>query len=443
MSFQTGLSGLNAASRNLDVIGHNIANANTVGMKSSRAEFADLVATSLGVGGGSDVGIGVSISTVSQQFSQGNINITGNDLDVAINGGGFFQLAKTDGTPAYTRDGQFKLDKEGMLVTNSGANLMGYPTDPLTGVPTSATLQALSLPTSAPIGAKATAVVAAEFNLDARAKVAAGNTTTTPIIPPTPRATYGTSLNVYDAQGFATPVNLYFEKQAAANTWNVYGGIDVPAVAGPPPVAAVTYPSLGTLVFDAAGKLSSVSPASTVVQSATNNVLSPAIDIPANTIDSDNPNLTGKLPQVLTLDLGGAVSQFGAAFGVADLRQDGYTTGELTSLNIGENGNITARYSNGQTQSAGQIALAEFRNVQGLTPAGGGTWMSTTESGQPVQGSPGTGKFGALRSGAVEESNVDLTAELVNMMTAQRAYQANAQTIKTQDQVMSTLVNLR
>jgi flagellar hook protein FlgE len=250
-------------------------------------------------------------------------------------------------------------------------------------------------------------------------------------------------LNVYDAQGFATPVKLYFEKQTAANTWNVYGGIDVPAVAGPPAVAAVTYPSLGTLVFSAAGKLTSATPASTVVQANTNNVLTPAIDIPANSIDSDNPNLTGKLPQVLTLDLSGAVSQFGSAFAVANLRQDGYTTGELTSLNIGENGNITARYSNGQTQSSGKIVLAEFRNVQGLTPIGGGNWMSTHESGQPIQGSPGTGKFGALRAGAVEESNVDLTAELVNMMTAQRAYQANAQTIKTQDQVMSTLVNLR
>jgi flagellar hook protein FlgE len=220
-----------------------------------------------------------------------------------------------------------------------------------------------------------------------------------------------------------------------ANTWKVYGGIDVAAVVGPPAVAAVTYPSLGTITFDAAGKITgpaAVAPATGF-----------GIALAANSIPSLNPNAAGgKIPQAMTVNLS-TITQFGTAFAVSNLTQDGYTSGELTGLTIGENGQITTRYSNGQSQVGGQLSLADFRNVQGLAPIGGNDWVATFSSGQPVMGSPGVGKFGALRAGALEESNVDLTAELVNMMTAQRAYQANAQTIKTQDQIMSTLVNLR
>ena len=402
MSFQTGLSGLNASSRSLDVIGNNIANANTVGMKSSRAEFANLVASSIGVGGGNSAGIGVEVATTSQLFSQGNINITGNDLDVAINGGGFFQLTMPDGSASYTRDGQFKLDKLGKVVTNMGANVMGYPTD-ITGLPTSTTIQPLQLPTSAPIGAKQTTTITAEFNLDARAPIL-------PVVSPI-ATTYGTSLTAYDSQGVATPVSLYFSKVAP-----VVAGTDEWAVHGSP-----TGASLGSLVFNASGQL----------QSSTVGTL---------TLTPTAPSIVPAFP--VTVDVS-KVTQYGAGFAVSKLTQDGYAPGELVSLKIGEDGIITARYSNGETQATGQVALADFRNVQGLSPTGGGNWVETFASGQPVQGSPAQGKFGALRAGALEESNVDLTAELVNMMTAQRAYQANAQTIKTQDQVLSTLVNLR
>jgi flagellar hook protein FlgE len=410
MSFQTGLSGLNASSRSLDVIGNNIANANTTGMKASRAEFGDLVASSLGAGGAGGTGgaggagIGVAVASISQQFSQGNINITGNDLDVAINGGGFFQLALPDGSSAYTRDGSFKLDANGYIKTNSGASVLGYPTDK-SGKATSVNPQILQLPTSAPIAASATTAVTAEFNLDARAPIASS------VTPPTPRSTYGTSLTAYDSQGVTLPVSLYFSKvtptAAGTDQWAVY---DSP-----------TGASVGSLVFDASGALKS-STVSTLT-------LTPA-----------SPSIVPAFP--VTVDFS-KVTQFGAAFAVSNLTQDGYAPGELTGLKIGENGQITARYSNGETQIAGQLSLADFRNVQGLSPIGGNSWVATYTSGDPVLGSPGVGKFGALRSGALEESNVDLTAELVNMMTAQRAYQANAQTIKTQDQVMSTLVNLR
>jgi flagellar hook protein FlgE len=442
MSFQTGLSGLNAASRNLDVIGNNIANANTTGMKQSRTEFSSIIASSLGASGNGGGGIGVGVIAVSQQFSQGNISITGNNLDVAINGGGFFQLTQPDGTSAYTRDGSFKLDKDGYVKTNSGANVMGYPTDRL-GVPTNASIQKLQLPTSAPIPATATKTIMAEFNLDARAKLAAGAPAAAgppPVaaIPPTPRATFGTSVNVYDSQGVASPVNLYFEKTAVDNEWAVYTGIDKPA----PAVPAVTFTSLGTLTFDSSGKLTGPTVGGTGPNAEKFGFALNATSL--QDVKSNNPNTPapGDLSGPFDLVLSGS-TQFGGVFAVSNLSQDGYSSGELVGINIEANGLIAARYSNGQTQFNGQITLANFQNVQGLSPQDGNAWAATYASGDPVQGAPGAGKFGGLRAGALEDSNVDLTSELVNMMTAQRAYQANAQTIKTQDQVMSTLVNLR
>ena len=650
MSFQSALSGLNASSRSLDVIGNNIANANTVGMKSSRTEFSDLVASSLGVNGGGGGGIGVAVATVSQHFSQGNISITGNDLDVAINGSGFFQVQLPDKSLAYTRDGEFKLDKSGNVITNSGAKVMGYPTD-IKGVPTSTTPQSLQLPTSAPIGANATTKISAAFNLDGNAPIAtavtgvtaayttgtissfdftdtgaypalatksipsgtyvpptstnaqdayqfnvdgevppvsdrlmdgsadgstvanldldiaafiaakdpaytqtgtvaggdlviskadgtplnitkafsngmglsgtpAGTTTggtfanriiathaggsvegsrtftaagpggtpmtvtldattvpdpaqgitgivtaiqssagyassgltvsndgdklvftatnakttgaitvsgsgsslitqngtsvagvTTTATEATPRTTYGTSLTAYDSKGIAVPVNLYFSKvtpyTAGTDEWAVYD--------------TATGPSVGSLVFDSSGKL----------QSSTVGTL---------TLTPPQPSIVPPFP--VTVDFN-QVTQYGGAFAVSNVTQDGYAQGSLVGVKIGEDGKITARYSNGETQINGQVTLTDFTNVQGLSPTGGGNWVETFTSGTPTTSVAGSGKFGTLRSGAVEDSNIDLTAELVNMMTAQRAYQANAQTIKTQDQVMTTLVNLR
>ncbi len=403
MSSQSGLSGLSAASRNLDVIGNNIANANTVGMKSSRVEFSEVVAASLGASGSSQGGIGVSVPTVSQSFSQGNISITGNNLDVAINGGGFFQLQMADGTMAYSRAGQFKLDSQGNMVSNTGGKVMGYQTT-AAGVPTSVTSTPLKLPTSAPIAAKSTSSINAEFNLDARAQIAST------VVPPTPLSTYGTALTAYDSQGVSLPVNLYFSKvtptAASTDQWDVYDSL--------------TGTSVGSLVFDATGKLTSGSP-------MTLNLTPPA------------PSTVPAFP--VTVDLS-KVTQYGASFSVSNLTQDGYPPGSLTSIKIGNDGIITTNYSNGQSQAGGMLALADFRNVQGLSQVEGGNWVETSSSGQPIQGQPGVGKFGVTQSGALEDSNIDLTAELVSMMTAQRAYQASAQTIKTQDAVMQTLVNL-
>ena len=459
MSFQTGLSGLNASSRSLDVIGNNIANANTTGMKSSRAEFSGLVSSALSSASSGGAGIGVEVANIAQLFTQGNISTTNNNLDVAINGSGFFQLTQIDGTPAYTRDGSFKLNKDGDIITNTGAKLMGYPTD-TAGKTTSASIQKLNLPTNAPIAAKTTTTVSAELNLEATAYPAAGVPGVAAVaavaalpgppivpavpavaaiaaIPPTPRATYGTALSVYDSQGVASQVNVYFEKQAInaaavppvpPNTWKVFTTLDPTDVTG-----------IGNITFDANGKLNgpTIGGAGANAGKFGFTLASPTSFATANPNDVDK-KLDGPLDIVFN-----GTTQFGTAFSVSNLTQDGYTAGELTGLNIGQDGIITANYSNGQTQAAGQLALADFRNIQGLVPLGGNVWAATNGSGLPVQGSPGLGKFGILRSGALEESNVDLTAELVNMMTAQRAYQANAQTIKTQDQIMSTLVNLR
>ncbi len=395
MSFQQGLSGLNAASKNLDVIGNNIANSNTVGFKASRAEFAEMVASAIGSSGGTNAGIGVEVAAVSQQFTQGNLTITGNSLDVAINGNGFFTLTLPDGTAAYTRSGNFKLDKEGKMITNDNAKVMGYPVDPITGLRAGTDPIPMVFPTAEPI-------------------------------PATPRATYGTSINVFDSQGVAKPVSLYFQKTATANTWDVYDALDDPT-AVPPVVAA----PIGQITFDNNGAITgpvATPPATGFSLPLTVNPTPP------------NPNNLPAYTVAVNLD---KVTQFGTKFAVSNLSQDGYTSGELTGIKIENNGMIMTRYSNGVTRAEGQLALSSFRNTQGLASVGSNNWVATFESGQPVVGTATDGNFGSLRSGALEDSNVDLTAELVNMMTAQRAYQANAQTIKTQDQVMSTLVNLR
>ncbi|WP_372657169.1 flagellar hook protein FlgE [Hydrogenophaga sp.] len=404
MAFQQGLSGLNASSRNLDVIGHNIANANTVGMKASRAEFAEQYASSINASGGTNSGIGVAVNSVSQMFTQGNITVTGSDLDVAINGKGFYELSMPDGSMAYSRNGQFKLDRSGDIVSNLGGQLMGYPTDS-EGNRLSFETQPLNLPTGGPIPARQTSSIEAEFNLDARAVIGPS------AIPPTPISKYGTSVIAYDPQGLEIPVGLAFEK-IGNNQWNVYTSVN-----GSDPAASTPF----------------------VLNFTTSGQLDPSSVIPPLTVSSPNdPSVTFPV----TLDFNN-VTQFGTAFAVTNLAQDGYRPGELTSLKINDSGIVTASYSNGQTRSAGQIALIDFTNTQGLSPTGGGNWQATFKSGEPVRGAPGEGNFGSLRAGALEDSNVDLTAELVNMMTAQRAYQANAQTIKTQDQVLSTLLNLR
>ena len=440
MAFQQGLSGLNAAAKNLDVIGHNIANANTTGFKSSRAEFADLMVASMGMSGGQNAGFGVEVAAVAQQFKQRSLSSTGNSLDVAINGGGFFQVQQPNGSMAYTRAGDFKMDQFGNLKTNGGAGVMGYQykDEVVNGVTQrvlSAAAAPITLPTGKPIEAKATENIKLAMNLDARAKLAAGAPASAgppkvDEIPPTPRSKYGTSINVYDSQGVATPVNLYFMKTGNANEWEVYTTLDETVQANGSPVF--------TLTFDEKGAIKT--PEATAPDTGFGIRLTDILPT-SNTNLTTAINSTGTPPGVF-LDLSSA-TQFGSQFAVSDPSQDGYASGELTGVTIAQDGTVMASYSNGMSRAEAQVALANFRNPQGLIEIGGNNWIESPSSGSVVLGKPGSGQFGSLRSGALEDSNVDLTAELVGMITAQRAYQANAQTIKTQDQVMSTIVNLR
>jgi flagellar hook protein FlgE len=482
MSFQQGLSGLNATSKNLEIIGNNIANSNTYGAKSSRAEFADVYAASLNGSGANQIGIGTRLQAVSQQFTQGNITTTENPMDLAINGAGFFQVTDGKSPTMYSRNGQFKVDRDGYVINNEGLQLIGYPAD-ATGTIQQGTSKPLQLPTAG-ISPARTEDMKLEMNLDSRAGgtvVASVNPVpspapatgavdpTLPTIDFTNATTYNnaTSVTIYDEKGQDIALTYYFQK-SGTDTWNVYATANGqslsnsprdPSVAVDPvtnpnvprPVAQISFPANG-------GPATGGAPTGGTVTSYD------------DTFTTSTSSITGKitLPQIpqVTLASGGlslpipstwpptstspAVSvdmptstQYGTAFAVTNLTQDGNAPGQLSSITVESNGIVMARYSNGQAKAAGQVVLATFRNPQGLQAQGGNVWAQTFASGTPILGTPGQGNFGDLASGSLEESNIDLTAELVNMITAQRVYQANAQTIKTQDQVMQTLVNLR
>jgi flagellar hook protein FlgE len=402
MSFQQGLSGLNAAAKNLDVIGNNVSNASTVGFKQSQAQFADVYANSLTGSGGSNIGIGTKVAVVAQQFTQGNITATNNPLDIAINGGGFFRM-DVNGEVNYQRNGQFQLDRTGFIVTPSGAKLTGYTAN-ASGVLSTGAPAPLSINTS-DLSPQVTTDVKAVLNLNSSSSAP----TVAPFNMDDPLSFNSSmSVSVYDGLGNQHTLQTYFVK-TAANTWDVYASLD-----GDPAFSA------GTLGFDSSGTLISGSP----------------VTIPPQVLTTGAANLG------FPVDFTGT-TQFGSPFSVNALSQDGFTSGRLAGFNIGPDGTILGRYTNGQSAVLGQVVLANFANPNGLQPLGNNMWAETATSGTPLVGPPDSGSMGVLQSSAVEDSNVDLTAELVNMITAQRVYQANAQTIKAQDAVLQTLVNLR
>lgn len=411
MSFQQGLSGLNVAAKNLDVIGNNVANSSTVGFKASQTQFADVYAASLSGGGGTDAGLGTKVAGITQQFTQGNISVTNNPLDVAINGKGFFRVDQ-QGTVYYSRNGQFQLDKNGYIITSSGENLTGYDAD-AAGTILPGALVNLQL-SSADIAPSATTAADVLVNVDSRATIIPAATAFNMNNP----ATYNssTSMSVLDSLGNEQNYLLYFKK-TAANTWEVYSSL-TNAVGS----ASTAQGLLTTLTYNTSGALTAGASASETLSAA---------DLG-----------TGAAALTFTVDFTGS-TQFGSAFGVNSITQDGYSSGRLTGFSIGSDGIVQARYSNGQNVAQGQIVLGNFTNPQGLQPLGNGLYAETASSGQPAVGGPGSGSLGVLQASATEDSTVDLTAELVNMITAQRVYQANAQSIKTQDQVLQTLVNLR
>lgn len=404
MSFSQGVSGLGVAAANLDVIGNNIANSGTIGFKSAAATFQDIYA-------GSRIGLGASVSGVVQNFTQGVTQTSSRPLDVAIlSGDGFFRMTSTSGEVMYSRNGQFTKDKDGYIVNAGGLRLTGYGVNASGGI-NGGTPSAIQIPTQA-MTPNATTGVDAEFNLDAR--------NTVPIKTPfnaTDSATFNYSNAagpIYDSLGNAHDLSVYFVK-TGANAWSVYGTADGAPINGGAALSNMTFDTNGNLTAPVGG----------------------AITLPALNFAN------GSSPVNIKVDLSGT-TQFGTANGMSKLSQDGYTSGVLTSFSINPDGTITGKYSNEQSKLMGQVVLSSFANPNGLEPKGDNMYAETQASGSALTSTPGEGtKQGSLAAGALESSNVDLTSELVNLIVAQRNYQANAQTVKTQDQVMQTLMNIR
>jgi len=428
MGFQSGLSGLSTSARHLDVIGNNVANASVVGFKSAVAQFSDVFAAAAS-GGGTQIGIGARVQSVAQMFDQGNITPTRNPLDIAISGRGFFRLSD-QGTTVYSRNGQFRLDNAGYIVNSSGLNVTGFGVDP-NGNILSAAPEPLQFDTS-DIAPRATTQFSTSVNLDSRI-----NTVQATREPPlsniavfdpadTRSFNYTTSGSIFDSLGNQHVMTMYFVRQGdGAVPPNPTGDYFVYASNDGGPVTEVDLgggPGVpATISFDNAGNLTTTPPTFTVSATLTNGAITPLL---------------------FEFSLAGS-THYGSVDGVTALSQNGYASGRLAGFDVSADGIITGKYTNGQSSNLGQLILADFVNPQGLTPIGDNLWTETINSGLPIVAAPGSGTIGNLQSGAVEDSNVELTSELVGMITAQRVYQANAQTIKTQDAILQTIVNLR
>ncbi|MBB1592682.1 flagellar hook-basal body complex protein [Achromobacter sp. UMC46] len=495
MGFGQGLSGLNAASQNLDVIGNNIANSGTVGFKSSTASFADVYASSR-------VGLGVKVAAITQRFTVGAVNGGGGEYDIAIDGAkGMFRVTDQSGAVMYTRNGEFLVDKNNFIVNAQGYRMTGYPAGAIGANPVE-----LQLPT-ANVAPKATGTGTTVANLDANAKVVYltdtvtspavnGSVTMTGTTPPSPATpyeftrnatggivwvnqppagTYGAAPNlitvdaagvvttgditqvagyknytaavteigrpfdptisssytnaspmtVFDSLGNSHQVMQYFVKRpadAAGNSvYDVYYTMDGQAMA-PTTQGGGTWGNPQQFTFNKAGAMTSA-PVVTLSFATPGGTTTPADPL------SISMNYTG-------------TTQYGSDYKLV-AKPDGYTSGEFSGINIGGDGSLVASYTNGETQVVGTIVLADFSNLQGLQPVGNNAWTETAASGQPILGQPGTNGLSKVVGQATEASNVDMSKELVNMIIAQRTYQANSQTIKTQDEIMQVLMNLK
>ncbi|WP_318464012.1 flagellar hook protein FlgE [Photobacterium leiognathi] len=396
MSFDIALSGLDATNVQLNTISNNIANVSTSGFKESRTEFS-------AVYNGMQAG-GVEVAAISQNFDKtGSITGTGRPLDLAISGSGFFVTKDHTGQTLYTRSGVFGSDKDNNIVSNNGAKLQGYTVDANNNLQAGA-VGNLKI-TTASLPAKATDELAFVANLDARSSVI------DPAINPfDPNSTdsFNSSYTskVYDSLGNPHTATQYFTK-TNANEWQVNVVVD----------GAATPSQTQNVVFNTDGTLQSPTAPFAV-----------------------NFNPAGADAANINIDIAGT-TQFGADFGVSTNAPNGYTSGELAGVRVEDNGMVFATYTNGQSQLQGQVMLADFANPQGLVKTNGTSWIQSFSSGAPVNGAPGTGTLGGLVAGALEGSNVDLTSELVSLMTAQRNYQANAKTISTSDKLTQSLFN--
>ncbi|WP_343737235.1 flagellar hook-basal body complex protein [Achromobacter sp.] len=494
MGFGQGLSGLNAAAQNLDVIGNNIANSGTVGFKSATASFADVYASSR-------VGLGVKVSAINQRFTVGSVTGGGGEYDIAIDGAkGMFRVTDQSGSVMYTRNGEFLVDKNNFIVNAQGYRLTGYPAGAIGANPVE-----LQLPT-ANVAPQATTSATTVANLDANAKViyltdtetspdVNGSVTltgTNPAVPATKyefkrNATggiewvnapapgvYGTAPNeitvgaddsiagdltqvpgyvpytaavtelgkpfdptrsdtytnaspmtVFDSLGNSHQVMQYFVKRPAAggaSTYDVYYTMDGNPMRPTSQAADGSWGGATPFTFNNAGTLTSA----------------PVVNL---TFDEPGGDVTPADPLNVAINYTGT-TQYGSNYKLV-AKPDGYTSGEFSGINISSDGSLVASYTNGETQIVGTLVLADFSNLQGLQPVGNNAWKETAASGQPILGQPGTNSMSTVVGQATEASNVDMSKELVNMIIAQRTYQANSQTIKTQDEIMQVLMNLK
>jgi flagellar hook protein FlgE len=403
-TFSIALSGLSAASSALDITSNNIANSNTVGFKGSRAEFADVYASGAVNLNNSTAGEGVRLVDAAQQFTQGNINTTSSNLDLAISGNGFFTLNGPNGN-VYTRNGEFSKDQNGNVVTSTGEDLQVYPPLANGGFNTGA-LTTLNLNTaqSQPVATSTGTVI---LNLPSNQAVP----TAAPFDPTNPNTySQSTSTTVYDSLGNSYPATYYFSQTATPGQWTVNLTVNGTAVG-----------AAQTLTFSNAGA---------VTAPANGNLAFPGF-LPPN----------GAATMNMTFNFSKS-TQFGTQFGVSSIIQNGYTTGQLSTVSIDPTGVVSAVYTNGRSTQLGQLAIANFPNPQGLQQLGDTNWAQTFASGTAVQGTAGSAGFGTIQSGALESSNVDLTTELVSMITEQRAFQANAQVITTADQLSQTVISI-
>jgi len=449
MSFNIALSGLAAAQKDLDSTANNIANVNTSGFKESRAEFADVYAGSIFTSSRTKVGDGASTSMIAQQFSQGSLKFTNNSLDIAISGDGFFamtpDLAARD--MSFTRAGAFKLSKENFIVDNNGNYLQGYAVDPTSGSTTSVSLsttQPIQIPSTA--GApRSTSNVYMTMNLDSRVVVP------TAVFNPTDKATFNssTSTTIYDSLGEPHILTLYFRKTGAAtdNDWLVYGQLDNNNATPPTTTGAVTagvghvfqLPAGAKLDFDSSGKPIGTLPNLQLPAGAGTGLNDPTLPYlkngatfisPVTVLFRDESNT--KLP-----------TQYASKFEVGSLSQDGTTVGRLTGIDIDAAGRVMASYSNGNQTYLSQITMVKFANPQGLTQVGNTSWKASLRSGDPLAGEANTGTYGSINSSALEQSNVNLTNELVDLIAAQRNFQANSRALEVNSTLQQTVLQIR
>ncbi|MFM5320051.1 flagellar hook protein FlgE [Aeromonas caviae] len=448
MSFNNALSGINAAQKDLNVTANNIANVNTTGFKESRAEFADVYANSIFVNAKTQVGNGVATGAVAQQFHQGALQFTNNALDLAIQGNGFFVTSDglTNLDRTYTRAGAFKLNESSYMVSNSGGYLQGYEINS-DGTPKAVSINAtkpIQIPDKAGEPVQTTTVEAG-FNLPSSTKTLMDVNASK--FDPTDSTTYSssTSVVVYDSLGEPHTITQYFSKeadpadptQAAVPTaWRMYlyeGDKPIDIVGGTATTMATGLsqaPLSARVTFDASGKM--VTPTTPAV------IKTESLGATGAGIITNGADGTQEIEFKL-----GTVTQYASPFEVSKLTQDGSTVGRLTKVEIGADGIVSATYSNATTVKVAMVAMAKFANAQGLTQVGDTSWRQSLLSGDALPGTPNSGTFGSIKSSALEQSNVDLTTELVDLITAQRNFQANSRSLEVNSSLQQNILQIR